>query len=134
MTANSVLALARVAALALMQDACTITRRTTQTTDPETGVITQNYSTLYTGQCKVQRRGPRGQSNRPHDFGGDFEFVSYTEVAIPVSSTTYKPDDIVTVTASVNDADLVGRVFHLRGFEHKSFPSARRLMCLEVTG
>jgi hypothetical protein len=133
-TADSVLALARIAAERLMEDACTITRRSGQSTNPDTGVVNFSYTVIYTGKCKVMRRGPRGASNRPVNLGEAFELLSFVEVSIPISSTVALADDIVTVTASVNDADLVNRAFHVRGYEHRSFASARRLQCVESTG
>ena len=135
MTAHSVLALGRIAAAALMIDACIVKRTTGSSTDSETGVITPTYTTLYAGKSKVQRRGPRGQSNRPINLGEAFELLSFVEVGVPMSvDPGFVPADIVVITACVNDTDLVDRVFHLRGFEHRSFATARRLQCTESTG
>jgi hypothetical protein len=39
----------------------------------------------------------------------------------------------VTITASVNDPDLVGRVFLIRDLFHKTEPTARRVGVIERT-
>jgi hypothetical protein len=42
-------------------------------------------------------------------------------------------DDLVTITASLLDADLVGRTFRVRELGHKSHMTARRVQLEEVT-
>lgn len=123
MSATSVLARARVAAVALMVDACTIRRPAGSGSDDD-GNVTYTYTDLYAGRCRVQqRRGQAGQA----DVGEDFQLLLRLEVHLPVSVVGLEVGDEVTVTASAHDADLVGRVFLVRDLAHKSHPTARRV-------
>lgn len=130
MSAASVLARAQAAALALMVDTCTVKRLASTSTDPETGVITPTYTTVYSGVCKVQQRMPRAM---PQSVGEAEVFVAHMELHLPVSVTGVASDDLVNVTASAYDADLLGRSWHIRSLAHKSFESARRFSMIEVT-
>lgn len=130
MSAASVTTRGRAAAEALMLDACTIARTTGSSTDPDTGVVTPTTSTAYTGKCKVQQsKVPIGE---PKDLGEASILVVHLEVHVPMSATGIQVDDVVTVTASALDPDLIGRRFTVRGVAHKSFLTARRLDVQEV--
>lgn len=129
MTADSLIPRAQAAALALMVDACTMQRPGTPTTDPETGYVVPNYTLLYTGRCRVQRRT---MFNRPRDTGEAFITLLALEVQLPITVTDIQGDDVITITAALHDSDLVGRVFHVRGFAHRTHPTKRVLNCLEV--
>lgn len=133
MSATSVTLRGRAAAEALMQDACTITRLTGSSTDPETGVVTPTYTTIYSGRCKIQQRAPAAA---PTDVGEAAVFVGQLELHLPVSDATalVAPDDLVTLTACALDGSLVGRAFRLRGPAHKSYATARRFPMVEVAG
>jgi hypothetical protein len=121
----------RARAEADMQDACTVQRVASSTSDPETGVITPTYSTIYAGKCKVQQSRPAAA---PTDVGEAEIFVGQLTLHLPMSVTGPGPDDLVTVTASALDPDLVGKVFHLRAPAHKSYLTARRFPMVEVSG
>jgi hypothetical protein len=54
-------------------------------------------------------------------------------VHVPISVVGVVEGDVVTITASANDSELVGRVFRVQGPNHKSFATSRRLQCIEVT-
>ncbi len=123
MSRASVLARGRAAATAGMVDACTITRVTGHTTDPDTGVQTPTTATVYTGACRVQQRTPGGA--RPADAG--------MELQLPNSATGIAVGDTAVITASVNDGDLLGREFRVRELAHKSEATARRIGVEEVT-
>jgi hypothetical protein len=129
-SAASVLARAQAAATALMVDACTVRHLASSSTDPETGAATPTYTTVYTGPCKLQQRSA-GAS--PTSVGQAEVLIGQLEVHLPLSATGVSSDDLVTVTASAHDADLVGRTFRIRGLSHKSFLSARRFAVIEVT-
>jgi hypothetical protein len=133
MSRASALARGQTAALAGMRDACTIRRRSGGTTDPITGYpATQPYTTLYTGQCRVQQHG---RDRRPHEVGEDRVLIIRFDLQLPVDATEgLKVDDEVTITAAVNDADLVGRVFYVLELAHKSEATARRVGMIERTG
>ena len=132
MSAVSAVLRGRTAAEALMVDTVAVTRLASETTDPETGVVTPTYATIYTGKGKVQRSG-RQTTARPTDVGEAEVFLSRLEVHVPVSVVGISTDDIVTVTASLLDPDLVGQRFHVRQEAHKSFQTARRFGVEEIT-
>jgi len=129
MSASTVLARGRAAAIALMVDACTIQHVTGSTTNTTTGQVTPTYSTVYTGACKIQG----GQSDSGQDVGEAHLAVLSLTVHVPISVTGVVETDVVTITACVNDPELVGRVFRVLGPVHKSYATARRLPVIEVT-
>lgn len=136
MSATSALMRGRARAQALMVDACTVTRlnRGATTTDPETGVVTPVYTTIYTGACKVQDAG-QSEVARPEEVGQAERYLSRLTLHVPVTDVTggITSDDIVTVTASASDPGLVGQVFHVRMVSHKSWLTGRRFGIEEVT-
>lgn len=131
MSAASALARARAAAQALMVDTCTIQHQTGTTTDPLTGVVTPTWTTVYTGRCRVQQTLAQGSRVE----AGEIEpVVLRLEVQLPVvGSEGVERGDLVTVTASVHDVDLVGRAFRVRDLHHKTHATSRRVQCEEVT-
>lgn len=132
MSAASALARGRGLAESLMVDQCTIRRRTGQTTDPDTGVVTPTYTNLYTSQkVRIQTRGNWGERK---DVGQAGVVVLSVEVQLPVSVTGVEVNDEVVMTASVHDADLVGRTFIIRDVVSKTHGTAHRFMGTEVTG
>jgi hypothetical protein len=133
MSATSAVLAGRRAAEALMVDTCTIRRVTGQATDDTTGKVTPTYSTIYSGKCKLQALGSQGQAPaRPHSIAEAQVFLQQIELHVPMSVTGVQADDLVTVTASSLDADLVGRTWHVRALSHKSFQTARRFGLEEV--
>jgi hypothetical protein len=133
-SATTALLRGRHAAQALMLDTVVVTRLNAgaTTTDPETGQITPTYTTVYTGPGKVQVP-LRATIARPATVGEAERFLARLEVHLPVTVTGVTSDDIVTVTASALDPDLVGKVFHVREVSHKSWLTARRFGVEEVT-
>lgn len=129
MSRASVLARAQAAALAGMADACTIRRVTGKTTDPDSGVVTLTYATVYTGQCRMQQSIAQAAQ---HDAGEDYTLLVRFELQLPVSVTGLRVSDEVTITAS-QDLDLVDRVFLVRDLFHKTDASARRVGVTERT-
>jgi hypothetical protein len=132
MSRESVLARGQAKAAASMADACTIRRKnTSDTTNPVTGVGATTYTTLYTGKCRVQQQAVIA---RPHDVGEDKVWLVRFDLQLPVATTAgLQVGDQVTVTAAVNDPDLVNRVFTVNELAHKSEPTARRIGIVEVT-
>jgi hypothetical protein len=137
MSRQSVTLRGRAAAESGMTDACTVRRIASSSTDPETAVVTPTYTTIYpvsgTGVCKVQQSAPAGG---PTDVGEAAVYIGQLTLHLPVSDDTaaVRPDDLVTITACVLDASLVGKTFRLRGPAHKSFATARRFPMVEVSG
>lgn len=115
-----------------MVDACTVRRRTGESTDLDTGAITPTYLSPnpYAGRCRVQQAQAQAQQ---HDAGQDYLLLLRLEVQLPMSVVGLQVGDEITITASVNDADLVGRVFLIRDLAHKTEATARRVQCTERT-
>lgn len=130
MSAETALARGRAAALALMVDACTITRVTGRSTNTTSGVVTPTVATLYTGQCRVQQQQAQATVE---DVGEDQALLLRLEVQLPASVTGLLVGDRITITASANDADLPGRVFLVRDLAHASHKTSRRVQCVEET-
>lgn len=129
MSRASVLARGRTAALAGMVDTCTIARSENGTVDENTGRIARAEVTIYNGACRVQNQ--RAQS-RAEEVGEDRALLLPMEIQLPTSATGLCVGDRITITASVNDPDLVGRVFAIRDLAHKSEATARRVRAEEV--
>jgi hypothetical protein len=131
MSRASVLARGRTAAELGMADACTIRRVASEATDDFSGTITPAYTQLYAGRCRVQQITG---TSRPHDVGEDFVLMQRIDVQLPVAGTEgLQVGDQILITASVNDADLVGRTFLVHDLAHKSEATARRVACAERT-
>lgn len=128
----ALLARGRRAAEALMVDQCAIRRRTGESTDPVSGVVTPTYATIYAGRCRVQQPGTGAQA-REESPGEQYALLLRLEVHVPMSVTGIEADDEVVITASEHDPDLVGRVMIVRDLAHKSHATARRLGVQERT-
>lgn len=131
MSRSSVLARGRAAAAASMVDTCLIERQTGTTTNETTGVVTPTWSTVYTGACRVQERGgyPRDVTTAPDQP----QLALPRELQLPVdTSTAVQAGDRCTITASVNDAGLVGTKMWLRGRPAKTEATARRFTLEEI--
>jgi hypothetical protein len=133
MSRASVLARGRTAAEAGMVDACTIRRPSgSGTTNPVTGVPSQTYTTLYTGKCRIQQQVAIA---RPHDVGEDKVWLVRFDLQLPMATSAgLEVGDRVTITTSVNDPDLTGRVFAVNELAHKTEATSRRIGIIEVTG
>jgi hypothetical protein len=130
MSAASVLARGRAAAEALMVDSCSIRRKTGESTTAG-GVVTPTYGDpLYAGKCRIQQSAGQAQQQDP---GEAYVLMLRLEVQLPMSVTGLEPEDVVTVTASVHDEDLVGRVFIVRDLAHATHKTARRVQVMERT-
>jgi hypothetical protein len=129
MSRDSALARGQIIALAGMVDACTIRRRTGETTDPISGAITPTWLALYAGACRVQQSLAQADQ---HDAGENYQLQLRLVLQLPVTVTGLEVDDEVTVTGS-RDADLIGRVFLVRDLFHKTDMTARRVGVTERT-
>jgi len=132
MSAITAIQRGRVAAENLMVDTVTVQRETVST-DGETGVVTRTPATIYSGKAKIQQTSP---PTGPSEVGEAAVYIGQLVLHLPVTDATaaVSPDDLVTVTACLLDASLVGRTFRLRGPSHKSFATAHRFPMVEVTG
>lgn len=114
-----------------MQDACTVHRPGAVVTDPVTGVVAPSLTLVYTGQCKVQQT--ISQASNPTAGGHSFT-VQDSRVDFPVSAGPFAVNDVVTMTASELDPQLVGRKFRVTELFHKSYATAQRTRVKEITG
>lgn len=131
MSRASVLARGRTEAEAGMADACTVEHHTGQTTDDLTGQVTDTWTTVYTGKCRIQQSIAMGQRT---DAGEVSVVVLRLELQLPVAgSENVARGDRVTITAAVGDAALPGRRFTIRDLHHKSEATARRMTIEERT-
>jgi hypothetical protein len=130
MSATTAVLAGRRAAEALMVDGCTIQRVTGTSTNDTTGVVTPTYSMIYAGKCRVQQIVP---VSKPADIGQAQVWLQRLELQVPISVTGIASDDLVTITASLLDADLVGRTFRVRELGHKTHLTARRVQLEEQT-
>ncbi len=123
----------RVEAESRMVEACTIAHPGGAATfDPNTGAYTDPAGTVfYTGPCEVQVSD--GVTAQDSEAGGTELTVLRLMVKIPVAVEGVVIDDVVTVTASLLDPDLVGRVFRVTAGHAKSFLTARRLQVEEIS-
>jgi Family of unknown function (DUF6093) len=131
MSRASVLALARRFATGGFSDTCRVERLTGQDTHPLTAVVTDSYTTVYSGACRVQTAGgPAGQV----EVGEAAPRQGSATLQLPVvGSSGIRPRDRVTILTCANDTELVGRIYHVTGEHHGSHKSARRLAIDEVT-
>lgn len=113
-----------------MEDACTIRRRTGDGPTGSDGSVTPAYTTLYTGQCRVQQVTTEPT---PADEAEDRRLLVRLIVQLPISVTGLQAADEITITAAAHDADLIGRVFLVNGLHHKSHATARRVGVIERT-
>lgn len=130
MSVTTALARGRTAAEALMTDTCTISRRTGEATDPNTGQITPTYAGVYTGKCRFQQRSA---ASRETDVGEATLLLRRMELQLPMAVTGVQVDDVVTADASVLDPDLPGRQFVVRDLAHGTHKTARRIGIQEAT-
>jgi len=124
-----VLPFLRTQAESLMIDECTVTRPGDPVTDPETGNVTPGSTLVYTGPCKVQQT--ISQASNPSAGGHQFT-VQDVRWDTPVTAGPFLVDDVVTITASVMDPQLVGREMRVVELFHKSFATAQRTRVEEL--
>jgi hypothetical protein len=132
MSATSAVLAGRQAAEKLMLDACLIRREdpNSEVTDPETGVITPTYTTIYAGKCKIGQAAP---ISRPATIGEAFIWLQRMELHLPMSVSTVESDDLVRLTSSTLDPDLLSRTWRVRDLAHKTYLTARRHQIEEQT-
>lgn len=132
MTATTSVLDGRQAAEALMVDECTIGPSSSRSFN----VTTRDYDddaaagAVYTGKCKVQRPGRATDA----EIGGDELGRADLEVHVPTGTTGIERGHMVMVTAAAVDGGLVGRRFRVLNVPRKSFATALRLPCEEVSG
>ena len=131
MTSTSITLRGRAMAERQMVDACTVTRQATASSDAELGTITYSTTTVYSGKCRVQQHGA---STRPHQLGEAAVWLQRLELQLPMSVTAVASDDLVVITASSLDPDLLNRKWRVRELTHKTHETMRRYTIEETTG
>lgn len=124
-----VLTRGRAAALAIMQDACTITRLASTSTNSETAQVTKTFTTIYSGQCRISINS---KNARPQNIAEDNLFIFRVQLQLPMSAVGVLPDDQAVITACLYDPELVGKTFAVRELAHGTHITSRRLMVEEV--
>jgi|SRR6185369_13042921 len=119
----------RWAAEKLMIDTCLIEHPTGHSTNATTGVVTETFSLLYNGPCKVNHVS----APSPQDVAEASLAVLNPTVNVPMSVVGVVEGDRVTIVLCRLDPELTGRVFRVRGPIHNTYLTARRLQCVEVT-
>lgn len=132
MTIQSALARGRAATERVrMVDTVTITRKTGETTDPISAVVTPTYVTIYSGKCEVKQRQAEPRTEEVAE--ADLLLVDRI-LKLPVATSLgILAEDRAVLDTCVNDPDLVGKVFRIRGEFGGSWTTARRLGIDEVT-
>jgi hypothetical protein len=123
MSRVSVLLRGRRAAEAGMVDTCSVRRQSGETTDDNTGEVTQTWADVYTGRCRVQQRTITAEDETP---GQDFQLLSRLELQLPIAAPALQVGDEVTITAS-GDPQLIDQVLIVRDLAAKSEATARRI-------
>ena len=126
--ADAVLA-GRREAEALMLDSCDVMRPGEPVTDPETGVVTDSTTPVYSGKCKVQSKDSSVAT--PDVAGASFVVVS-RQVHIPAGVADVKNGDVITVTASLLNPFGVGKQYRGEGFTPDSYETAARIPVKEI--
>lgn len=133
-TATDVLARGRAAAEELMIDACTIKHAIAgRTFDQVLGRYTGSVGPeVYDGPCQVQIAS-LGDAMSPTVEGGG-PVVQQLVLKLPVATSgTVAVNDLAVITACVADPSLVDARFRITAIHHKSYATARRLQCEEIT-
>lgn len=113
-----------------MTDACAVVRPGTKpVTDPVTGKVTRPSSPVYSGRCRLQQSLAQATTQEAGEH-------VYTEQGIrwdtPVGSGPFKIGDMVAITASELDGQLVDKVFRVEELFNKSQATAQRCRVVEV--
>jgi hypothetical protein len=96
--------------------------------DTTTGTVTPAFTTVYTGPCHI------GDATPSATEVAEAHLATLSPViTIPSSVTGVVEQDRVTITASQNDPELVGRKYRVQGPMHKTWGVSRRLNVIEIT-
>jgi len=125
-SAESAVLAGRVAAEALMLDACRITDAAEAVWDEDAGTYTPGDPVVvYEGRCKLQTRNVMV---RPADAGDREVGVVRLELHLPIAgSEAVTRGHVVTMTACQLDAAVVGELFTVTGPHVGSIKTARRI-------
>jgi Family of unknown function (DUF6093) len=130
MTRETALAAGRTMAEAGMMDACIIVRDTVTAVNTQTGAQTVTTVTLYEGVCRYKKSGAASGAT----VGGAYQLMLGPQIHLPIVTAAegLRPGDRITITAAVNDPELVGRVMRIHDLPHESESTARTFGVQEV--
>ena len=114
-----------------MVDSCRIRRRGEPVFDDATGKYATSYMTVYEGRCRF--RPPEVQ---PQDVrvGEAAWTVQVAVVSLPIdASAGVRDEDVITALSSAFDPHIIDRVLVAKNDPVRSYATARRLTCWEVT-
>lgn len=134
MSATSAVLQGRAAMRRLMSDTCTISRGgSAEPTYDETlrEMVAAAGTAVYAGPCRVKARPTE---DRVVELGETTVSLRSYVVSLPIDATGIKVDDVVVVTSSALDGDLVDKQMRVLDVQAGSHVTARRLICEEVLG
>lgn len=126
------LARGQAAAVALMTDACIITRTVSETTNRDTAQVTRTSTQVYAGPCRFQDGQPGGPPS-PAKSGPATVLVAVLHLQLPIAVAGVLPGDLVTCAAA-GDTALVGRTWRARPAPRKTHATKTLVGLVEVTG
>lgn len=127
MSRDILIARGRAAAERGMTDTCTIRRKTGETTDPVTAVVTPTWTAVYAGACRLQDSGGTRGGSREETPGQDHQLLVELELQIPIGAAVLEAEDEITLTASAHDPARVGDVLLVRDLAGKTDATALRV-------
>ena len=107
-----------------MVDTCRITSGGDVVTDPETGKVTRERTTLYEGKCEVKTKALAAST--PEAAEATFTVVS-SVIKIPANAANVRDGHEVEITGSLLNSFTVGKVYRVEGFTPDSYDTAFRL-------
>lgn len=110
-----------------MTDTCTIRRRTGETPDPVTAVVTPTWAQVYAGKCRLQDTGSINGGARTETPGQDHQLLVELQLQLPLGAAVLAVGDEVTLTGSQHDASRVGDVLLVRDLAGKTDATALRV-------
>lgn len=124
MSLKSVLARGRARHAVLLVDACTISRVTGQTLDPDTNQLTPTTEQIYAGECRLKTY----RVGRPATAGeASIELQRY-ELELPWDAPVpVMRDDVATMTAG-DDTWVIGRPLTVTDVSYSGTSTARHLI------
>lgn len=111
-------------------DECIITRDTEGTGDDVWSSATGTYApppndttTIYSGKCIVSNSG----SGSTAEYGGEYFVETTYWLTVPLEADELRSEDIVTVTASLRDPELIDKIFLIKEPLFTTFAVSRRV-------
>jgi hypothetical protein len=129
MTIRQALNRGRVLAERNMCDSCTVTRRVGETIGAG-GVIIPTTSVVYTGKCRLASRGSAGSWV---DVGEASRLTTGLVLQLPVTAPALVEGDRVTMTSSVFDQQLIGKIFAVRDASRSSLATRTEVAVIAVS-